>query len=359
MERRRFLTQAGAGAGIVAAPAVAGAQPAVSWRLASDFPKSLDTVFGAADIFTKRVAQLTNGRFVIRPFATGEIVPALQVLDAVQAGTVQCGHSASYYYYDKDATFAFDCAVPFGLTSRQHTAWYEHGGGRELTRAFFRDYHIVNFLGGNSGTQMGGWFRKEIRSAADLKGMKMRVAGFAGRVLERLGVVPQQLAGSDILAALDKGTLDAAEWVGPYDDEKLGLFRVAPLYYTPGWWEASASFSFYVNLKEWERLPKDYQAAVEAATYEAHVSMQAEYDVKNPAALGRLLQHGVKLRNYPKDVMDACYKATMAAMAEEAAKNARFRKVYEPWQRFRHDQNQWAAVAEAPMLNYLIRAGRG
>ncbi|GGZ07799.1 TRAP transporter substrate-binding protein [Pseudoduganella plicata] len=360
MERRSFIAKAaaGAGAGLIAAPALAQAQPAITWRLASSFPKSLDTIFGASDIFTRRIAQLTGGKFTIRSFAAGEIVPGLQVMDAVQAGTVECGHSASYYYFGKDATFSFDCAVPFGLTSRQHTAWYDQGGGRELTRAFFKDYNILNFLGGNSGTQMGGWFRKEIKSVADLKGTKMRVAGFAGRVLERLGVVPQQLAGGDIYPALEKGTIDAAEWVGPYDDEKLGFFKVAPFYYAPGWWEASASFSFYVNLKDWEKLPKEYQAALEVATYEAHVGMQAEYDVKNPTALARLLKNGVKLRNYPKDVMDACYRMSTTVMEEEAARNAKFKKIYEPWKRFRQDQNQWASVAEATMQNYLIAAGR-
>jgi TRAP-type mannitol/chloroaromatic compound transport system substrate-binding protein len=361
MERRSFLTKAalGAAAGTLAAPALAQSQPTINWRLASSFPKSLDTIFGAADVFTKRVAQLTGGKFNIRSFAAGEIVPGLQVLDAVQAGTVEIGHSASYYYFGKDATFAFDCAVPFGLTSRQHTAWFEQGGGRELTREFFKGYGIVNFLGGNSGTQMGGWFRKEVKSVADLRGTKMRVGGFAGSVMARLGLVPQQLAGSDIYPALEKGTLDAAEWVGPYDDEKLGFYKVAPYYYAPGWWEAGASFTFYVNQKEWDKLPKQYQAAVEVASYEAHVVMQAEYDAKNPAALARLLKNGVKLRSFPKDMMDACYKAATDVMNEEAAKNPKFKKIYEPWKRFRQDQNQWASVAEAPLQEYLIKIARG
>jgi TRAP-type mannitol/chloroaromatic compound transport system substrate-binding protein len=187
----------------------------------------------------------------------------------------------------------------------------------------------------------------------------MRVGGFAGKVLERLGLVPQQLAGGDIYPALEKGTIDAAEWVGPYDDEKLGFYKVAPYYYAPGWWEAGASFSFYINIKEWEKLPKEYQAAIEVATYEAHVVMQAEYDARNPAALARLLKNGVKLRNFPKDTMDACYKAATEVMNEEAAKNAKFAKIYEPWKRFRQDQNQWASVAEATMQNYLISAARG
>jgi TRAP-type mannitol/chloroaromatic compound transport system substrate-binding protein len=360
MERRSFITKAalGTAAGTIAAPALAQALPTINWRLASSFPKSLDTIFGAADALTSRVSQLTDGKFNIRSFAGGEIVPGLQVMDAVQAGTVEMGHSASYYYFGKDPTFAFDCAVPFGLTSRQHTAWYQHGGGRELMRAFFRDYGIVNFLGGNSGTQMGGWFRKEIKTVADLKGTKMRVGGYAGKVLERLGLVPQQLAGGDIYPALEKGTIDAAEWVGPYDDEKLGFYKVAPYYYAPGWWEAGASFSFYVNMKQWEKLPKSYQAALEAASYEAHVLMQAEYDAKNPAALARLLKNGVKLRTFSKDIMNACYKSAQEVMNEEAAKNAKFKKVYEPWKRFRQDQNMWASVSEAAMQDFLIRAGR-
>jgi TRAP-type mannitol/chloroaromatic compound transport system substrate-binding protein len=356
MERRSFLkkTAAGAAVGAIAAPALAQSQPTINWRLASSFPKSLDTIYGAAETFSKRVSALTNGKFNIRIFAGGEIVPALQVMDAVQAGTVEMGHSASYYYFGKDPTFAFDCAVPFGLNSRQQTAWFDQGGGKALTREFFKEYGIVNFLGGNTGTQMGGWFRKEVKSVQDLNGLKMRIGGFAGRVMQRLGLVPQQIAGGDIYPALEKGTIDAAEWVGPYDDEKLGFYKVAPYYYSPGWWEAGPQLSFYVGIKEWEKLPKDYQAAIEVATYEAHVVMQAEYDARNPAALARLLKNGVKLRSFSKDVMDACYKAANEVMEEEAGKNAKFKKVYEPWKRFRQDQNQWFSVAEATLQNYMI-----
>jgi TRAP-type mannitol/chloroaromatic compound transport system substrate-binding protein len=356
MERRSFLkkTAAGAAVGAIAVPALAQTQPTINWRLASSFPKSLDTIYGAAETFSKRVSALTNGKFNIRIFAGGEIVPALQVMDAVQAGTVEMGHSASYYYFGKDPTFAFDCAVPFGLNSRQQTAWFDQGGGKALTREFFKEYGIVNFLGGNTGTQMGGWFRKEVKSVQDLNGLKMRIGGFAGRVMQRLGLVPQQIAGGDIYPALEKGTIDAAEWVGPYDDEKLGFYKVAPYYYSPGWWEAGPQLSFYVGIKEWEKLPKDYQAAIEAATYEAHVVMQAEYDARNPAALARLLKNGVKLRSFSKDVMDACYKAANEVMDEEAGKNAKFKKVYEPWKRFRQDQNQWFSVSEATLQHYMI-----
>jgi TRAP-type mannitol/chloroaromatic compound transport system substrate-binding protein len=276
------------------------------------------------------------------------------VLDAVQAGTVEMGHTASYYYFGKDPSFAFDCAVPFGLNSRQQTAWFDQGGGKQLLREFFKEYGVVNFMGGNTGTQMGGWFRKEVNTVQDLNGLKMRIGGFAGRVMQRLGLVPQQIAGGDIYPALEKGTIDAAEWVGPYDDEKLGFYKVAPNYYSPGWWEAGPQMSFYVGIKEWEKLPKDFQAALEAATYEAHITMQAEYDARNPAALARLLKNGVKLRGFSKEIMEACHKAANEVMEEEASKNAKFKKIYDPWKRFRQDQNQWFSVAEAPMQNHMI-----
>ena len=360
MQRRSFLAKAGVGAGVglIAAPALAQALPAIQWRLASSFPKTLDTIFGAADTFTRRVSLLTGGKFQIRVFAGGEIVPGLQVMDAVQAGTVEMGHTASYYYYGKDPSFSFDTAMPFGLTSRQQTAWYEQGGGRELMREFFRGYGIVNFMGGNTGTQMGGWYRKPVKTLADVKGLKIRIAGLAGRVMERMGAVPQQIAGADVYPALEKGTIDAAEWVVPYDDEKLGLAKVAPYYYTPGWWEAGPQLSFYVNIKEWEKLPKEYKAAIEAASYEAHVVMQAEYDAKNPAALARLLKAGAKLNVFSKPILDAAYKLSNEVMDEEASKNAKFNKIYVPWKRFRQDQNMWASVSEAQMQNYLIASGR-
>ncbi|OWW22021.1 TRAP transporter substrate-binding protein [Noviherbaspirillum denitrificans] len=356
MERRSFLKKAsvGAAAGAMAVPALAQSLPSLNWRMASSFPKTLDTVFGASEIFCKRVAQLTGGKFNIRLFAGGEIVPALQVMDAVQNGTIEMGHTASYYYFGKDPAFAFDCAVPFGLNSRQQTAWYDQGGGMQLMREFFKDYGIVNFQGGNSGAQMGGWFRKEIKGVADLQGLKMRIGGYGGRVMQRLGLVPQQIAAGDIYPSLEKGTIDAAEWIGPYDDEKLGLYKVAPHYYAPGWWEPSTQFSFYVGVKEWEKLPKEYQYAIEAASYEAHVTMQAEYDAKNPAALARLLRNGVKLHYFSKDIMEACYKAATDVNEEEAAKNAKFKKIYDHWKRFRQDQNQWFSVAEATMQNFMM-----
>ena len=316
MERRKFITGAAAGLASGAAlaaslpkPALADSLPEIKWRLASSFPKNLDTIFGAVDEMCRNIAAATDGKFQIRPFAAREIVPGLQVLDAVQNGTVEAGQSASYYYVGKDPTFAFDCAVPFGLNARQQNAWMYYGGGLELMRDFFKDYNIVQFPAGNTGAQMGGWFRSEIKSIDDLKGLKFRIAGIAGKVLARLGVVPQQIAGSDIYPALEKGTIDAAEWVGPYDDEKLGFYKVAKYYYYPGWWEGGPQVSIYVNAKQWDSLPKVYQAVLQEAAAASNVLMVAKYDAENMPALRRLGAQGTILKPFPRDVMEASYKA--------------------------------------------------
>ena len=354
MKRRDMIK--GAGAGLLAgafSSARAAELPTIHWRLASSFPKSLDTIYGGAEVLAKRLDQITGGKFQIRVFAGGEIVPGLQVLDAVQNATVECGHSASYYYVGKNKTFAFDCAIPFGLTSRMQNAWMYHGGGLQLMREFFKEYNIVNFPGGNTGTQMGGWFRKEIKKLADLKGIKMRIPGIGGEVMSKLGVIPQTLAGGDIYPALESGAIDATEWIGPYDDEKLGFFKVAKNYYYPAWWEGSTQLSFYVNSKKWAELPPAYQAAFEAAAAEANVGMQALYDVKNPAALGRLVHEGVKLHPFPQEMMVAARKAAFEIYDAEAAKNPAFKKVYTEWKKFRDNEIQWFRVAEVSYENFL------
>src|SRR6266700_3728721 len=319
MQRRSFLKKAGVGlaAGAVAAPAIAqGAQPEVKWRLAASWPKSLDTLYGACELISKRVASATNGKFQIQAFAAGEIVPGLQVLDAVQNGTVQCCHTAPYYFFGKDPTFAFACAIPFGLNARQQNAWMYHGGGLELMREFMKDYNVYNIPAGNTGAQMGGFFRKELKTVADMKGLKMRIGGSAGVVMQKLGLVPQQIAGGDIYPALEKGTIDAAEWVGPYDDEKLGLYKVAKFYYYPGWWEGGPMLKVLVNDKKWAELPKPYQAALQAACGEAATWMPAKYDAQNPPALRRLVAAGAQLRPFPRAVLEAAEKASYEVYAE-------------------------------------------
>ena len=361
MERRSFLKKAGAGlaAGAVAAPAIGqGTQPEVKWRMASSFPKSLDTLWGGIEVISKRCAAATNGKFQIQTFAGGEIVPAFGVVDAVQNGTIEAAHTAPYYFFGKDPTFAFAAALPFGLNTRQQNAWMYHGGGLALMREFYKDYNFTSFPAGNTGAQMGGWFRKEIKTVADLKGLKMRIGGTGGLPLTKLGVVPQQIPGGDIYPSLEKGTIDAAEWVGPYDDEKLGFYKVAKYYYYPGWWEGSTEIDAYVNLKSWEALPKDYQAVFEAACYEANLDMLAKYDSLNPQALKRLIGSGVKLQPFSNDILAACYKATTETYDEIAGKNAKFKKIYEPWKKFREDEIGWFSISENRFDNFMIAAER-
>jgi TRAP-type mannitol/chloroaromatic compound transport system substrate-binding protein len=301
----------------------------------------------------KRIAEMTDNKFQIRVFAAGEIIPGLQVVDAVQNGTVEMGHSGSYYYVGKDPTFAFDCTVPFGLNTRQQNAWMTHGGGLQLMRDFFKDYNIVNMPAGNTTAQMGGWFRKEIKTVEDLKGLKFRIAGLAGKVVSKLGVVPQQIAGGDIYPSLEKGTIDAAEWVGPYDDEKLGFYKVAKYYYYPGWWEGTAQLSAYVNKDHWNKLPKNYQAVIEAAAAETNTWMIAKYDTDNPAALRRLVSKGAVLRPYSRAILEACYKATFELYHELQATNPKFKKVYDQWKHFREEEHLWFRVEEEQFDNFV------
>ncbi|MFZ2158563.1 MAG: TRAP transporter substrate-binding protein [Bradyrhizobium sp.] len=362
MKRRDFIKVTGmgvAGAAALAAPAIAQSTPEIKWRMAASWPKSLDTLYGGAEMMAKMVAEATDNKFQIQLFAAGEIVPGLQVLDAVQNGTVECGHTASYYYFGKDPTFTFGSAVPFGPNQRINQAWYMLGGGKELLNEFFKGYNVHSILAGNTGCQMGGWFRKEIKTVDDLKGLKFRIGGFAGRVLQKLGAVPQQIAGGDIYPALEKGTIDGAEWVGPYDDEKLGFYKVAPHYYYPGWWEGGPMLLAYVNLDKWNALPKHYQSTLEQAGQYANSWMMAKYDQGNPPALRRLLAGGSKLHAFPPAVMEACLKAAKELHAETAAGNANFKKVLDSLTAFTTNGYQWFQVAEVGYDNFMARHSQG
>ena len=357
MRRRSLL--AGGGVGLVgaalAAPAIAQSQPEIKWRMATSWPKSLDTIYGGAEYLAKRVAEMTDNKFQIRAFAGGEIVPALQVLDAVQNNTVEMGHTASYYFVGKDPTFGIDCTIPFGMNARQQNAWMTHGGGLDLLRNFFKDYNVYNVPAGDTWAQMGGCWRKEIKTVDDLKGIKFRIgSGTAGAILAKLGVVPQTIPGGDIYPALEKGTIDAAEWVGPYDDEKLGFYKVAKYYYTPGWWEGQAQLSAYINLGEWQKLPKSYQAILTAACADAEGWMIGKYDTDNVAAMRRLIAGGAQLRSFSKEILDACYKATQEVYAEYSANNPKWKAIYEPWRKFLDDEHQWFRVVEQPFDNYML-----
>ena len=358
MKRRQFMQTAAAGAAVstIAMPAIAQSNPEVKWRLASSFPKSLDTLYGTGETFTRIVSEMTDGKFQIQSFAAGEIVPGLQALDAVSNNTVEMAHTVSYYYVGKDPTFAIPSCVPFGLNSRQQNAWLAQGGGEQLFNDFWKKYNVVGIQCGNTGAQMGGWFRKEIKSVADLQGLKMRIAGIAGSVMQKLGVVPQQLAGGDIYPSLEKGTIDGAEWVGPYDDEKLGFAKVAPYYYYPGFWEGGPAVHAFINIGQWEALPKHYQAALRAAGAYATNYMTARYDVQNPAALKRLVGSGAQLRPFPQDVMEASLKAANELYAEISAKNPEFKKAIDAMTAFRNDQYLWWQVAELTFDIFQVRS---
>jgi TRAP-type mannitol/chloroaromatic compound transport system substrate-binding protein len=357
MKRREFLSAAGTGlaAAAIAKPAIAQSAPELKWRLTSSFPKSLDTIYGAAEVFAKAIAEATDNKFQIQVFAAGEIVPGLQAADAVTNGTVEMCHTASYYYVGKDPTFAFGAAVPFGLNSRMQNAWQQFGGGMDLLNDFYKKYNIFGIPCGNTGCQMGGWFRKEIKEVADLEGLKMRIGGYAGRVLSKLGVVAQQLAGGDIYPALEKGTIDAAEWVGPYDDEKLGFHKVAKYYYYPGWWEGGTMLHNFINIDKWNQLSPTYQSLVRTASAFAHEWMQAKYDAVNPGALKRLVGAGAVLKPFPGPVMDASLKASFELYGEVSAANADFKKAWDSTLAFRNDQYLWWQVAEYSFDTYLIR----
>ena len=357
MDRRSLIKHAGI-AGVLAAGAAPAvhAQAAVRWRLASSFPKSLDTIFGAADVFAQNVKAMSGGKFEVSVHPAGELMPAFGVVDGVQQGTVEAAHTAPYYFFGKDDTFALGTAIPFGLNSRQLTAWFYEGNGMKLFREFYAQYNIVNFPGGNTGAQMGGWYRKEIKTAADIKGLKMRIGGFAGKVLTRMGGVPQNIPGGEIYQALEKGTIDATEWVGPYDDEKLGFYKVAKHYYCPGWWEGGAQLDFYINNKAFEALSPENKAIVSAAAAMAHTTMQARYDARNPDALKRLAANKVKILAFPKPVMDLAFKESMALYSELSASNPNWKKIYTDYSNFRKDQNLWFRFTESTFDRYMQAA---
>jgi TRAP-type mannitol/chloroaromatic compound transport system substrate-binding protein len=360
MDRRAFLGKAGlasAGAAVataLAAPAIAQSMPKISWRVASSFPKSLDTIFGAAITMANYVRDSTDGNFDIQVFAAGEIVPGLQAADAAAAGTVEACHTASYYYWGKDPTWALATAVPFGMNVRQMNAWIYYGGGQDLLNEFYATQGLFGLACGNTGAQMGGWYRKEINTAADLQGLKMRIGGFAGKVIGKLGVVPQQIAGGDIYPALEKGTIDAAEWVGPYDDEKLGFYKVAQYYYYPGWWEGGPVLHTLINLAKWNELPKGYQAVLRSACEAANCDMMASYDYKNPLALKSLVANGAQLRPFSAEILAACYKAAIDSYAEITASNAAFKKIYDSQLAFKKDAYLWAQVSEYTFDTFMM-----
>jgi TRAP-type mannitol/chloroaromatic compound transport system substrate-binding protein len=358
MKRRQFLQTAAVGLATtaVAKPAVAQTSPAIKWRLTSSYPKSLDTLYGASETIAKFVGEATDNQFQIQHFAAGEIVPGLNAMDAASNGTVEACHTGVYYYYGKDPTWALFCAVPFGLNTRQLNAWFYDGDGMKLMNEFGKKFNVYSIVAGNTACQMGGWFRKEIKELADFNGLKFRIGGFAGLTIQKIGGVPSQIAGGDIYPALERGTIDAAEWVGPYDDEKLGFSKVAKYYYYPGWWEGSTANHLMINLAKWNELPKRYQSIIAGAAAYANTEELGKYDARNPGALRKLLAGGTELRAFSQPIMEACLKASNEVNAETAANNPDFKKVLESMLAFRNEEYFWWQVAEYSYDTFMIRS---
>jgi TRAP-type mannitol/chloroaromatic compound transport system substrate-binding protein len=362
MNRRNMLRGgaiATAATATLAAPALAQpAMPEVRWRLTSGFPRPLDALYGVAEMIGRTVGQMTDGRFRIQTFPAGEIVPSPGAFEATQNGSVEASHVPNYWFFGRQAALAFETGIPFGLTQRQQNAWVFHGGGLDLIHEVLKPFNMISFPAGNTGCQMGGFFRKEIRSTDDLKGLKFRIAGLGGTVMQRLGAVPQQLPPGDIYPALERGTIDAAEFVGPYDDERLGLIRVAPFYYFPGFWEPGSQLSLNVNLEAWNKLPDHYKAIVQAAAAQANVELMARYDAWNALAIRRLVAAGAQLRPFSREIMAAAWTESHKLYDELAASNAVFKKVYDNWRPFRDQQFQWARVADNTFENFAFTASQ-
>ena len=360
LDRRSFLTRASVGGAAaaagtaLAAPAIAQEMPTINWRLASSFPKSLDTIYGGAEELSTRLKEATDGKFTIQVFAAGEIVPGLDAINATTDGTVECAHSVGYYNWGKDPAFACGADLPFTFSARAKAAYNYQGGGIENYNEFLEQYSLVSFPGGNTGVQMGGWYRKEINTLADLQGLKMRISGLAGRVVEKLGVVPQQIAGGDIYPSLEKGTIDAAEWVGPYDDSKLGFQKVAPYYYYPGFWEGGPTVSFFINKAKWDELPDSYKSLVRSCCQATDQNMLAKYDMKNPTALKELVGSGAQLRSFSEEILTAAFAASNEVYAELSSENASFKKQYDAMQQFRDDWYLYAQTAEYTFDTFMM-----
>lgn len=355
MDRRSLVKHVGM-AGVLAAgiaPAVQS-QEVQRWRLVTSFPKVLDTIYGGAEKFAQSLRLMSGGQIEVSVHSAGDLMPAFGVMEGVQDGVVEMALTAPYYFTDQDYCFALGCAVPFGLTARQMDAWMEYGGGRKLMDDFYAQYNIKSLSAGNTGTQMGGWYRKEIKTVADLKGLRMRAGGgLLGDALQKLGVQAINMPIGDAHLALEKGRLDAVEFIGPYDDQKLGFGKLAPYYYYPGWWEGGAELAYFINAKVFAALTPELRAMVEAAAALAAKDLTAKYLASNPAALKKLLSERVQPRAFPRELMDAGFKAVMATMVEHEAKSTQFKKIHRSMRSFQHDQLLWDRFSEFRYASYM------
>ena len=367
---RRSLIGLGLGvaAGLAATPVLAqeglgpdGRMPEVTWRLASGFPRSLDLLYGGAETFAQTVSALTGGRFTITVSAPGEVVAGLQALDAIKAGTIEACHTSMDYFAATDPSFALMTAVPFGLNAREQNAFWTVGGGAELFDDLLRDHGILALPAGNTGAQMGGFYRREVRSVADFTGLKIRIGGLAGRVLQKLGAITQATPRGDLYSALESTLIDAAAWVSPYDDAKItdegkpSLAKVAPYYYYPGWWKGGSMVHVAFDRAKYDLLPKSYKAALTTAAALANADVLARYDAANPAALRKLVVAGAQFKPFPQDVLEQAYKATTDLNRELSDANPRYKRILDAMMAFRSDEYLWWQVSEYTFDNFQIR----
>jgi TRAP-type mannitol/chloroaromatic compound transport system substrate-binding protein len=355
MQRRKFIVKAGVLAAAGAATAVDApnviAQPKYKWRMATSWPPKFHPPGIAAEMLAKLTEEMSGGRLHIEVYGAGELVPGLENFEACRSGTVQVGHSAAYYWAGKEPATQWFTAVPFGLNTQGTQAWLVSGGGQKLWEELYAGFGLVPRRGGPTGVQMGGWFRKKINTIADYKGLKMRIPGLGGKVVAKAGGTVTLLAVGDIFPSLERGVIDATEWVGPLQDERAGFHKAAKFYYYPGWHEPGTAGEFFFNKKAYESLPVDIQRALDAAAQVADVWSLAEHEAGNAAALERLIkQHGVQLHRFPDAVLRDLHKLSTDVLEEEAGKSPMAKKVYEHYEKFK---KQWLAYSDLSERAYF------
>ena len=332
---------------------VAQDDPIVEWRMATSWSEeNQDLVFAASKLVCERISQLTGGRFQITAFSAGGIALPSEIVDVVQTGNVACGHTAGHYCTEKNLAFAFSTVLPFGLNAYQQMIWLEKAGGRELMEKLYSQYNVINFICCSAGYQMGGWFSQEVRTVADLKGLKMSISSLGGEIMQKLGVDVQDLPANTIVAALKQGKIDAAEGIGPYDDEKLGLNNALPYYYYPGWHKPGTTYELVVNLDAWKKLPVPYQQALKAATLEVHLQNMSAYEVANFLALQRLINSGTKLVPYSQEILTAAQEIAFALYEQQATENEIFKEIYDQWREFRQQIYEWDSISQLSFANF-------
>lgn len=322
------------------------------WKLVTSWPKNFPGLGMAPENFARLVNEMSNGRLRVKVYGGGELVPALEVFNAVSRGTAEIGHAAAYYWKGKMPATPFFTAVPFGLTAQEMNGWFHYGGGLEIWREVYEPFNVIPLAGGSTGVQMAGWFNKEINSIEDLKGLKMRIPGVGGEVFTRAGGTAVTLPGSELYTSLQTGVIDATEWVGPYNDMSLGLHEVAKYYYYPGWHEPGAMLEFTINKDAFDQLPKDLQVMVEVAARAVNQDMLDEYTARNNRALIDLQEkHNVQVRRLPDDVLLALKRASQEYINEVIAEDPVARKVYESWKPFADGVKNYHHISEQAYIN--------